>query len=93
MNGGEAIASFEKRLEPVKAPLPFQRGVIGYFGEWDMPGAGYEELDQHAEYLLAQYALAPLILKRGAGAEWNVAVLSPKLMAAFRAAHPEFEIS
>ena len=68
--------------------------MIGYLGEWDVPGIGYEPNDQHAEYLLAQYALAPLILQRGATAEWNAAVLGPKAFAAFQQAHPgEFEIS
>lgn len=92
--GGQAIAAFEERLQPAKNALPFKRGVIGYLGEWDVPGIGYEFRDQQVEYLLAQNALAPLILKKGAIAEWNVAVLSPMALAAWETAHPgKFETS
>ncbi len=91
--GGEAIAAFEDRLEPAREALPFQRGVIGYLGEWDVPGIGGEFLDQQVEFLLAQYTLAPLILQRGAAAEWTVAVLGAPALAAWEMAHPgEFEI-
>jgi len=78
--GSDAIVALESRLAPVKDILPFQRGVIGYVGEWDVPGIEYAYWDQMAEYLLAQYTLAPLILKRGAVADWNVVVLGPKAL-------------
>lgn len=91
--GSEAIANFESRLEGVRAALPFQRGVIGYLGEWDVPGIDTVFNDQQAEYLLAQNALAPLILQRGAGPEWTAAVLGKPALDAWQAAHPnEFEI-
>lgn len=91
--GGEAIVAFEKRLEPAREAIPFQRGVIGYLGEWDVPGIGTEFRDQQVEFLLAQYTLAPLILQRGAQAEWTVAVLGPPALQAWQKTHPgEFEI-
>lgn len=76
--GSEAIERWEFILAPVKNRLP-PRGVIGYVGEWDLNGSEdeFDDWDQMAEYLLTQYVLAPLIVKRGAVAEWNVAVLSP----------------
>lgn len=85
--GGEAIAAFQDRLEPVREALPFQRGIIGYLGEWDVPGGG-ETLDQQVEFLLAQNALAPLILQRGAAPEWTAAVLGPPSLESWVAANP-----
>lgn len=92
--GGEAIAAFEKRLEPVRQVLPFERGVIGFLGEWDVPEISSEFLDQQVEYILAQYTLAPLILERGTAPEWSVAILGPAALAAWERVHPgEFGIT
>jgi len=91
--GGEAIATWEARLVPARKVLPLDRGVIGYVGDWDVPGIPYALWDQESEYLLTQYALAPLILKKGMVAEWNVAVLKPKTFAAWQAAYgTQFEV-
>jgi hypothetical protein len=76
--GAVALANWEARLEPARRNLPVERGVIGYVTEWDVPGMSYDARDLESEYLLAQYALAPLILVKGPQAEWNVAVLSPE---------------
>ena len=81
--GGDALDTWEARLGPAKEALP-ARGIIGYVGEWDVPGIPYAFWDQESEFLLAQYSLAPLILKKGAAAEWNVAVLGPKAFAAWK---------
>jgi hypothetical protein len=92
--GAEALDAWEARLAPVRAALPIERGVIGYVGEWDVPGAEYSFWDQESEYLLAQYALAPLIVVKGPGAEWNVAVLSPKSFDIWQSSHAgEFEVT
>jgi hypothetical protein len=92
--GKEALDAWEARLAPAREALPFQRGVIGYVADWDVPGVSYAYADQEGEYLLAQYTLAPLILKKGPAAEWNVAVLSPKSFAAWQAAFgKQFEVS
>ncbi|HVN16069.1 MAG TPA: hypothetical protein VMT73_10055 [Anaerolineales bacterium] len=91
--GGAAIDAWEARLMPAKKALPIKRGVIGYVGEWDAPGISYAYWDQESEYLLAQYSLAPLILKKGAVEEWNVAVLSEPAFAAWQKANQgKFEI-
>ena len=74
-NGSKALAAWERRFEQAREIIPVERGVIGYLGEWDVPGTKYDAADQKAEYLLTQYTLAPLILVRGANAEWNIAVL------------------
>lgn len=85
--GAEAIIRWETNLAPVKTTIPIQRGVIGYVAEWDIQGAEYEYWDQMAEYLLTQYTLAPLIVKQGAVAEWNVAVLPATSMQVWQQEH------
>ena len=74
--GAKAMAAWEARLQPVREALPVQRGVIGFIGEWDVPGVEFSAGDQETEFILTQYTLAPLILARGAAAEWNLAILS-----------------
>lgn len=92
--GGKNIAAIEKRLSPVKEMLPFNRGMIGYVADWDVPGAGYATGDMEAEFFVTQYSLAPLIVQRGAVAEWNVAVLGSQAYKLWREQHPdEFEIT
>ena len=91
--GAEALNAWEARLEPVRAALPVKRGVIGYIGEWDVLGTSYGVWDQESEYLLTQYALAPLILVKGPAAEWNVAVLERRSLEVWQSAHPgEYEV-
>jgi hypothetical protein len=82
--GGDALEGWEARIGPARERLPIRRGTIGYVGEWDVPGVPYAFWDQESEFLLSQYTLAPLVLKKGAAAEWNVAVLSPKPYAAWK---------
>jgi hypothetical protein len=72
----DPVADWVERFDPIKARLPFQRGVVGYISEVQVPGADYSEADELGEYVLSQYALAPIIIERGTGREWNVANLS-----------------
>jgi hypothetical protein len=74
--GSEALDRWEAQLQPAREALPIKRGILGYVGEWDVPGTDYEFLDQETEFILTQYALAPLILVRGPVAEWNIAILN-----------------
>lgn len=74
--GAAAMEAWEARIQPVKEALPIERGVIGFVGEWDVPGVAFSAGDQETEFILTQYTLAPLILVRGTVAEWNVAILS-----------------
>jgi hypothetical protein len=91
--GAEALSTWEARLEPARAALPVTRGVVGYVAEWDVPGFEYGYHDLEAEFFLTQYTLAPLILVKGALAEWNVAVLPPEAFAAWERSNGEdFEI-
>jgi hypothetical protein len=88
--GSLALEAWEERLAPARRNLPVQRGVVGYVAEWDVPGIEYSPGDQEAEFLLSQYALAPLVLVRGAQAEWNVAVFSPEAFRAWKAANEQY---
>ena len=73
--GVAALDRWEAQMILVKKALPINHGIIGYISEQDVPGVEYGYGDTEAEFLLTQYALAPLILKKGPIAEWNVVVL------------------
>lgn len=85
----EPVSEWDARLARLRAVLPVRSGTIGYVGDWDVltidPDSS-EYADQETEYILTQYALAPLVLKRGAGFEWVVANLTPPAYKKWRAA-------
>jgi hypothetical protein len=72
----DAVADWVERFDPIKARLPFQRGVVGYISDAQVPGIEFNSADELGEYVLSQYALAPIILERGARREWCIANLS-----------------
>ena len=45
--------------------------MIGYISDSDVPGAAYDAANDEGEYILTQYALAPIIIVRGTDQEWN----------------------
>ncbi len=50
-------------------------GEIGYVADWDIdPNAN--SIDQDEEYVLTQYTLAPIIVKRGDSYEWIIGNLT-----------------
>ena len=53
------------RLTLLEAELP-ENGTIGYLSEQDIPGMGFNPIDQDEEFAMTQYALAPRIIERGA---------------------------
>ena len=62
----DEISTYERRLQQVRAALP-ARGVVGYLGRADTAGRTPAERDASSlldfkRYLLAQYALAPVVL-------------------------------
>lgn len=91
--GSSALEKWEERLKPVRETLPIKRGVIGFVSEWNIPGLEHSFADQETEFILTQYALAPLILVNGPVAEWNVAILNNKALKMWEEANPgQFEI-
>jgi len=67
-----AVTNWDKRLSNLIAPIPFERGFVGYISNEDIPGAAFNADDSSGEYILTQYAVAPLILIRGTDQEWNI---------------------
>ena len=90
----DPVADWEKRFEPLKRALPFARGVVGYISDSSVPGINFNEPNDEGEYVLAQYVLAPIIIVKGTGQEWNVGNLSPAAYAGWsKSNHGEFEVT
>ena len=86
--GTETLDRWEADMILLRESLPVNRGVVGYISEEDVAGLKYEYWDNETEFLLTQYALAPLILKKGLSAEWNVVVLKNEDLLKWLAANP-----
>ncbi len=72
----DPVADWERRFQPLKALLPFQRGFVGYISDSAIPGIAYDAANDEGEYILSQYAMAPIILIKGTDQEWNIGNLS-----------------
>ena len=46
---------WDEMMQNVKKKLPMKSGIVGYFADWDIPGANYSSTDQRAEWFLTQY--------------------------------------
>jgi hypothetical protein len=89
----DPVAHWEKRFGPVRQRLPFVRGVIGYISDSDVPGASFDAANDEGEYILTQYALAPIVIVRGTEQEWNLANLTRDTFDRWRRLHAAgFEI-
>lgn len=73
--GSERLDLWEADMQLVREALPLERGVVGYISEEDLEGVEFAFWDNETEFMLTQYGLAPLILKKGLAGEWNVVVL------------------
>jgi hypothetical protein len=65
-SASDEISTYERRFRDLRAALPAQ-GVVGYLGHPDPDGRTSEEREANSllhfkRYLLAQYALAPVVL-------------------------------
>jgi hypothetical protein len=89
----DPVAQWEQRFAPVRERLPFVRGVVGYISDSDVPGAEFNAANDSGEYVLTQYALAPIIIIRGTDQEWNLANLSRDGFERWQALHADsFEL-
>ena len=89
----DPVAHWELRFARLKEELPFVRGVVGYISDSDVPGAAFDAANDEGEYILTQYALAPIIIVRGTDQELNVANLSQEALELWSARNQgEFEI-
>ena len=68
----DPVADWEKRFVPLKAQLPFKSGVVGYISDSNIHGVAFNPANDEGEYVLTQYALAPIIIVRGTDQEWNI---------------------
>jgi len=76
-NDTAVVTNWDERLSKLIAPIPFKRGFVGYISNEDIPGATFDPNDASGEYVLTQYAVAPLILIRGTNQEWDILNLDP----------------
>jgi len=67
-----SVANWEKRLKPIPSLIPKTTTTLGYLADWNIPGVEYNLTDQDTEYVLTQYALAPLIVQPGLDHEWII---------------------
>ena len=86
---GDQVATWESRYRALKERLPFQRGFVGYVSDADTANITFE-----AEYVVAQYAMAPIIVVRGADQEWNIGNFNRGTLGSWSRANPDsFEIT
>jgi len=71
-NDAAVISEWNERLANLIAPIPFERGFVGYLSAEDLPGTAFDSNDAEGEFVLTQYAIAPLILVRGNEQEWVI---------------------
>lgn len=91
--GSARLDRWEADMQLVRENLPIDRGLVGYISEEDLEGVDFAFWDNETEFILTQYALAPLVLKKGLAAEWNVVVLSNEYLTKWLEANPgEYEI-
>ena len=89
----DPVAHWQVRFGPLKGQLPFVRGVVGYISDSDVPGAAFDPANEEGEYILTQYAMAPIIIVRGTDQTWNIANLSPEAFALWAAGdHGQFDV-
>lgn len=72
----DPVAEWQARFEAIKDQIPFQRGVVGYISDASVPGIEYDAANEEGEYVLTQYAMAPIIIVKGTDYEWNIGNLS-----------------
>jgi len=80
-SGQDEISTYERRFEEVRSVLP-SRGVVGYLGHPDPTGATPREANAASvlhfrRYLLAQYALAPVVLIESVAPEFVLGNFDP----------------
>jgi hypothetical protein len=66
------VAEWDERITKLITPIPFRHGLVGYISSKDIPGTVFSADNEEGEYILTQYAVAPLILIRGTEQEWNI---------------------
>lgn len=91
--GNNPVDRWEKRLQPVRNHLPEDITLVGYAADWDIPDSEFNPIDQDAEYVLTQYAMAPIMVQPGLEQEWIIGnFLHPGFEAWLDRSLPSYEI-
>lgn len=90
----DPVADWDLRFARLKQRLPFQRGVVGYISDSSIPGIRFDAANDEGEYVLTQYAMAPIIIVKGTDQEWNIGNLSSQAYDAWSASNQgQFEVT
>ena len=60
---------------------------MGYISDSAVPGIPYDAANEEGEYILTQYAMAPVIIVKGTDQEWNIGNLSGRAFQEWNARH------
>jgi len=83
----DGVYDWDARLSGLRAALPRDVNAVGYIADWDVLPR-YNYADNETEYVLTQYAMAPVVVTRGAQAQWVIVNLKPKDYQAWIASQP-----
>ena len=72
-----SVTKWDEQVSALSESIPFERGLVGFVSDNDIPGIDYARENLVGEYILTQYAIAPIVLVFGADQEWNVLSLTP----------------
>ena len=72
-----AVANWDQRVQNLRAHIPMEHGLVGYFTDVEVVGSVRNPDDASGERVLTQFAIAPLIIVSGKEQEWNILNLSP----------------
>jgi hypothetical protein len=87
------VDRWDERIQPIRNHLPEDVTLVGYVADWDIPDFEYNPIDQDAEYVLTQYAMAPIMVKPGLEEEWIIGnFLHPDFEAWLDQSLPSYEI-
>lgn len=90
----DPVADWQIRFAPLIRKLPFRRGVVGYISDSDIPGVAFNAANDEGEYVLTQYAVAPIVIVKGTHQEWNIGNLSAQAYQLWSLNnHGEFDVS
>ncbi|MBI3161788.1 MAG: hypothetical protein HYZ23_04730 [Chloroflexi bacterium] len=72
-----SVAKWDENVSALSESIPFERGRVGFISNNDIPGIEYARENLVGEYILTQYAIAPIVLVFGTDQEWNILSLTP----------------
>lgn len=83
----DGVYDWDAHLARLRSDLPEEVHRVGYISNADVLPK-YDPADDETEYVLTQYALAPVVVTRGSQAQWIIVNLKPKDYQAWVASQP-----